>query len=253
MNEMDKRVLAILAHPDDAEIMCAGTLVLLKEAGWEVHMATMTPGDKGSAEHTQQEISEIRMSEARNSAKIIDAPYYCVGLEDLFVLYNEESITKTTALIRKVKPTVVITASPVDYMVDHETTAKIVVTACFSAGIKNLETGEPPFEFTPYLYYCDAMDGMDKLGNPIDPAFYVDITTTMPVKEKMLGTHASQRNWLLKHHKMDEYILAMKRFARLRGEEAKVEYAEGFRQHLGHGFPHDNVLAESLKKYIVTR
>ena len=58
----------------------------------------------------------------------------------------------------------------------------------------------------------------------------------------MLARHESQRNWLLTHHKMDEYILAMKRFAGERGAETGTDYAEGFRQHLGHGFPQDNVL-----------
>jgi LmbE family N-acetylglucosaminyl deacetylase len=39
---MKKRVLAIFAHPDDVELMCAGTLSLLKKKGWEIHIATMT-------------------------------------------------------------------------------------------------------------------------------------------------------------------------------------------------------------------
>lgn len=246
---MKKVALAIFAHPDDAEIMCAGTLILLKNAGWEIHMATMTPGDKGSAEHTREEISAIRKAEAKASADIIGAPYYCLGFKDLFVFYNEETITKTTALIQKVKPSIVFTASPSDYMVDHEITSKIVHTACFSCGIKNLETGESPFGTTPYLYYSDAMEGKDKLGQAINPTLYVDITTSMAVKEKMLASHASQRNWLLLHHKIDEYILAMKRFAELRGKEINVKYAEGFRQHLGHGFQQENVLADILKNY----
>jgi len=75
---------------------------------------------------------------------------------------------------------------------------------------------------------------------------YVDITGEIEVKEKMLAHHASQRNWLLTHHKVDEYILAMKRFAAERGIETGVKYAEGFRQHLGHSFPQDNFLLNIL-------
>jgi hypothetical protein len=67
----------------------------------------------------------------------------------------------------------------------------------------------------------------------------------------MLTHHESQRNWLLTHHKMDEYILAMKQFARERGLETGVEYAEGFRQHLGHGFPQSNILKEILGNLVV--
>ena len=43
-----RRVLAWMAHPDDAEILCAGTLIRLAEAGWEVHIATATSGDCGT-------------------------------------------------------------------------------------------------------------------------------------------------------------------------------------------------------------
>ena len=50
------------------------------------------------------------------------------------------------------------------------------------------------------------------------------------------------------HHKVDEYLLAMKSVARSRGDESGFKYAEGFRQHLGHGFPQDNVLLEILGK-----
>jgi LmbE family N-acetylglucosaminyl deacetylase len=131
-------------------------------------------------------------------------------------------------------------------MIDHEITSKIVQTACFSAGIKNLEINEDPFEPIPYLYYCDPMDGKDKFGNLIQPSIYVDVQSEMHIKERMLSCHASQRNWLLEHHKVDEYIISMKRFAGKRGDEVNINYAEGFRQHLGHSYPYDNKLKEIL-------
>ena len=67
----------------------------------------------------------------------------------------------------------------------------------------------------------------------------------------MLACHASQRNWLLTHHKMDEYLLSMKRFGAQRGAEIQVGYAEGFRQHLGHGYPQENKLKEILADFVV--
>ena len=63
----DRVALALLAHPDDIEFLCAGTLVRLKELGWRVHLATMTAGDCGSAEHGPEDISTIRTAEARAS------------------------------------------------------------------------------------------------------------------------------------------------------------------------------------------
>ena len=131
-------------------------------------------------------------------------------------------------------------------MVDHETTSKLIQTACFSAGIMNLEIPETTYEPVPFLYYCDPMEAKNILGQPVYTSMYTDITSEIPLKEKMLSCHASQRNWLLKHHKMDEYIISMKQFGKLRGQEINVEYAEGFRQHLGHGFPQKNILGEIL-------
>lgn len=68
---MGKIVLGIFAHPDDAEIVCAGTISLLRKAGWSVHIATMAPGDKGTAEYSREDISRIRKSEVTAEAKLI--------------------------------------------------------------------------------------------------------------------------------------------------------------------------------------
>ncbi len=248
---MVKTALGIFSHPDDAEMVCAGTLSLLRKNGWEVHIATMAPGDKGTTEHSREAISLIRRSEAASAAMVIGAAYHCLELEDVYILYDRDAINRTTSLIRMIKPSLVFTASPNDYMVDHELTAKIVQTACFACGIKNMEVDIAPFEPVPYLYYCDPMEGKDIFGKTVVPSLYVDITSEIGVKEKMLAMHESQRNWLLKHHKVDEYILAMKRFAAERGLETGVVYAEGFRQHLGHSFPQDNILKEILGKKVI--
>ena len=243
---MEKIALGIFAHPDDAEIVCAGTLSLLKKAGWSIHIASMAPGDKGTTEYSREEISRIRKLEAAASAELLGATYHCLEFEDVYIMYDRESINRATSLIREIRPSIVFTHNPSDYMIDHETTSKIVQTACFSVGIKNMEITETPYEPTPYLYYSDSMDAKDILGRLIYTTMFINITDEMQMKEKMLGCHASQRNWLLTHHKMDEYILSMKRFGELRGKEISVQFAEGFRQHLGHGYPLDNVLTDIL-------
>jgi len=247
---MQKIALGIFAHPDDAEILCAGTLSLLKNAGWSIHIASMAPGDKGTAEYNREDITRIRKAEAANAAKVLGANYHCLDSEDVYIMYDRESIKKTTSLLRKIKPSIVFTHNPTDYMIDHETTSKIVQTACFSTGIMNLEINEPIYEPCPYLYYADAMEAKDILGRPIFTTMFVDVTSEIEMKEKMLICHASQRNWLMTHHKMDEYILSMKRFGEQRGQEIGVQYAEGFRQHLGHGYQQNNILESILKRNI---
>lgn len=249
---MVKNVLGIFAHPDDAEILCAGTLSLLKKTGCFVHIATMALGDKGTTIHTRDEISRIRNAEARKSAELIGGTYQCLGFEDVYILYDRDTINKTISLIRKIRPEIVFTASPADYMVDHEITSVIVQTACFSAGIKNMEAEGEPFEPIPFLYYCDPIEGKDKMGATIQPSIYVDITSEIDIKTKMLACHESQQSWLLSHQD-SEYILAMKRFSEKRGKEINTEYAEGFRQHLGHGYQHENILKQLLGDSVVIK
>ena len=240
---MDKIVLSIMAHPDDTEFLSAGTLGLLKEKGWEIHIATMTAGDCGSAELGCEQISRVRRGEAAKSAEILGGQYHCLECDDAFIMYDRGTLLKVTGLLRKVRPAIVFTMSPSDYMVDHEMTSKIVQTACFCVGIPNIDTGElKAFEAVPYLYYADAIAGTDKFGDEIKPRILVDISSVMKKKEQMLCCHDSQRKWLKAYHGIDQYIIAMKEFAEQRGQFADVGYGEGFRQHLGHAYPQDNIL-----------
>lgn len=246
---MMKKVLAIVAHPDDAEFLCAGTLALLHNKKWEVHITTMTAGDCGSKQLGKKEISEIRMKEAATSAGILDADYSCLGFDDVFITYDQPAIIKTIAHIRKVQPHLVITMSPSCYMVDHEITSKLIQTACFGGGLVNIDTpGYSPIDYIPHLYYADPLEGKDKFGHKVMASTVVDITSVMDVKIKMLECHDSQREWLRQHHGMDEYIISMKRQAAIRGKEIGVPYAEGFRQHLGHAYPQDNLISHILEE-----
>lgn len=248
----EKTVLAIVAHPDDAEFLCAGTLALLKEKGWSIEIATMTRGDCGSRQHSREKISEIRKKEAVSAAEILNARYHCLECDDIFLMYDKPTLLKTISLIRKVKPSLVLTMSPSCYMVDHETTSRLVQTACFSAGIVNIKTDDTsPYYYIPYLYYLDPIDGKDIFGNEVKASTIVNISDTMEIKEKMLLCHKSQQRWLMAHHGMDEYIHSMKETSKKRGMEISTKYAEGFRQHLGHAFPQDNVLKRELNEQAV--
>jgi LmbE family N-acetylglucosaminyl deacetylase len=132
-------------------------------------------------------------------------------------------------------------------MVDHDTASRLAQTACFCCGVVNIETpGLSPFEPIPHLYYADPVEGKDKFGEEIQPGVIVDIGGAMETKERMLCCHESQRDWLLKHHGMDEYVSMMRSFAGKRGRQIGREYGEGFRQHLGHAYPQDCILEKEL-------
>jgi LmbE family N-acetylglucosaminyl deacetylase len=246
----EKKVLSLMAHPDDAEFECAGTLALLREKGWEIHIATMTPGDCGTVEHSREEISRIRRGEGKKAAEILEGTYHCLECDDLFVMYDRETILKAVELVRKVQPQIVIACSPSDYMVDHEMSSKIAQTACFGAGVPNIKTESEAFELIPYLYYADAVEGKDKLGVNIEPGIVVDVSSVMETKEKMLCCHESQRSWLMAHHGMDEYVVMMKEIAEKRGKLIGTQYGEGFRQHLGHSYPQDDILKSELNELV---
>ena len=247
---MNRIAIAILAHPDDAEFLCAGTLLRLRtEHGWAIHLATMTAGDCGSAEHGPDEIARIRRGEGRAAATAIGGTYHCLEERDLRVIYAEPVLEKVVRLLNAVRPQVVFTHSPDDYHLDHEQTSKIVRAATFAAPIPNFLAGRhlhPPLDHIPHLFYCDPLEGVNAFGNPIAPAFRIDITGVMADKARMLECHESQRAWLRKHHGVDNLVESMKEWGAKQGLAAGIAYAEGFRQHLGHSYPRDNILAELL-------
>jgi LmbE family N-acetylglucosaminyl deacetylase len=243
-------VLSLLAHPDDAEFLCAGVLTrLAQEKGWSVHIAAMTPGDCGSAELSPREISKIRRHEGEAAAALIGAAFHCLEERDLLISFTERALEKVTRLLRQIKPDIVLTHSPSCYMVDHERTSTLTRSACFAAPVRNFlwDRGHgDPLPHVPHLYYCDTIEGKDLFGEAVKPGYYVDISSVIETKAQMLAAHASQREWLLKHHGMDQYIDAMRKWSGQRGKEHGVAYAEGLRQHLGHGYPQNNMLKEVL-------
>ena len=246
----NKTVLAIMAHPDDIEFLCAGALIRLAKLGYRIHMAHVAAGDCGTLEYNSDDISRIRFAEAERAAAVIGATHHCVGARDALIMYDEPTLRATVELVRRVNPFLVITHSPECYMIDHEHSAKLAQTATFIAGAPNFQTlMTPPAKPTkdvPYLYYADAVENKDRYGRLVAPDFYVDITREVKTKERMVKCHASQRHWLLKHHKVDEYTNNVRRWNGPSGQRCGVAYAEGYRQHLGHSYPQDNKLGELL-------
>lgn len=244
------RVLAIHAHPDDIEFQCAGTLALLKAAGCHITMATMTPGDCGSAEHSPEEIAAIRRAEAQASADLLGAEFHCLEFRDLAIFADDASRRRVVEFLRRARPDIVLTAPPVDYLVDHEATSNLVRDACFAAPAPNYKTREwapaAPLAKIPALHFVDPLGGVDRDNEPVPPHFLVDVTSVYDLKRKMLECHASQRNWLLRQHGIDEYVASQEKWSRARGALIGVEHAEGFRRYLGHPYPRENLLLKLL-------
>jgi N-acetylglucosamine malate deacetylase 1 len=244
------RVLAIHAHPDDIELQCAGTLVLLMEAGCHLTLATMTPGDCGAAARDAEAIAALRRDEARAAAEVIGAEYTCLEFRDLAIFDDDEARRRVTEALRRARPELVLTAPPVDYHCDHEATSRLVRDACFAAPIPNYVTRqwEParPLPRIPHLYFVDPIEGIDRDGRPIPAGFHVDVSSVVEVKRRMLACHDSQRDRLARQHGIDAHLDSQEPWSAHRGREVGVAYAEAFRQYLGHPYPHDNLLLKLI-------
>lgn len=261
MSSSQKKILAVGAHPDDVEFMCAGLLALLRKTGFEVHIATLTLGDCGSAEQDAEKIRAIRQGEAQAACEILGATYHPLDFFDLCIYNDDRSNRRVTALLRDVDPKIVVTHSPQDYLSDHETTSTLVRNACFYASAPNYKTSQSrqPDRTSgiPYLYYAHPMEGIDIFGRTVAPDFYVDVSSVFTTKTAMLGCHKSQREWLRMQHGMDDYVDSMTRWSQGLGKQASaisgksVGFAEAYRQHRGHAYPRDQVLDELLEEYIV--
>lgn len=243
----DRRVaLSLLAHPDDAEILCAGTLIRLAESGWEIHIATVANGHGGSMTLPGHAIAEVRRKEGIAAAQLIGATYHCLDEPDVEVIFDKETNRKVIDLVRRIAPSLMFTHPRHDYMLDHEQVHLLARGAAFSYSIPN--ASESPLvegSMIPWLYYCDPIEGNDPYtGEPVTPTTCVDITNHIDRKTEMLACHASQRDWLRAHHGMDEYVDAMRRHSAMRGAQVGVGYAEGFVRHRGHPYPQTDLLAE---------
>jgi N-acetylglucosamine malate deacetylase 1 len=240
------RILAIHAHPDDAEILAGGTLALLAARGHELTIATFTAGDCGSHDLGPEEISAVRLGEAAAAAEVIAADYFCLGFRDLAIFHDDESRRSVVDALRRARPQIVLAASPVDYMCDHEAASALVRDACFGAPMPNYRTEDPPIAAVPHLYFMDPLGGRDRDNAVVRPDFIVDVAGTFERKREMLAAHASQREWLRAHHGVDEYLLEMERWTKERGALAGVSHGEGFRQYRGHAYPATPLLQELL-------
>jgi LmbE family N-acetylglucosaminyl deacetylase len=241
--------LAFLAHPDDAEILCAGTLIRLADAGWTIHIATATPGDCGTMTQTRWDISATRTNEARRAVAMICGAYHCLDERDGLVVYDKPTLQKTIDLFRRIAPSLVFTHAQDDYMMDHVEVSKLARAASFVFGAPNISTFPLlPGSKIPHLYYCDPIDGIDSLGRPAIPTTIINVTAQHQKKLQMLSCHASQREWLRAHHGMDEYLESVKRHDAHRGQQISQPLAEAFVQHRGHAYPHNDLLSELFGK-----
>jgi LmbE family N-acetylglucosaminyl deacetylase len=217
-------VLAIGAHPDDLEILCAGTLARYAGQGHQVFMAVFTCGDMGDLKSPPAELAGRRKTESEAAAAIIGARLLWPGVMDEHVFPNEAQRRLMIDLMRESDPDVILTHSPTDYHPDHRYVSQLVFDAYFQKGLPHIPgQAKPACRFAgAQVYYMDNIAGLGFL-----PTEYVDITATMETKRRMLRCHASQFQAIseLAHHDLEQLIDTQSRF---RGLGGGCAFAEGF-------------------------
>lgn len=233
------KVLAAATHPDDIEFMMAGTLLRLKDEGCEIHLWNLANGCCGSATLSREETDAVRWKEAQASAQLAGGIAHPPLFDDLEIFYDARSLARTAAVVRAIQPDIILTQSPRDYMEDHQNTARLVVTAAFSRGMKNYRTDpEQPVSERPVAIYHALPHGLkDEIRQAVSPEFYIEITGVLARKRAMLACHASQKEWLDVSQGMDAYLNEMEGMGREVGRmSGQYEYAEGWRRHSHLGF-----------------
>lgn len=253
----DHIVLAVGAHPDDIELMMGGTLTLLGRAGCNLHMMNIANGSCGSMTEPPEVIAARRTEESRASAEFLEATFHPPITKDIEIYYRRRILRRLAAVVRRVKPTIMLLQSPEDYMEDHMNACRLAVTAAFVRNMPNFKTkpAREPVATDVTLYHSLPWGLKGPLGETILPHYYVDIGSAIRVKRSALAYHASQKEWLDKTQGLDSYLDTMEAMSREVGEmSGQFRFAEGWRRrfHLGFCAPDADPLAELLPDYITT-
>jgi LmbE family N-acetylglucosaminyl deacetylase len=234
-----KSAFALAAHPDDIEFMMAGTLLLLKSAGYEVHYMNISAGNCGATKHDAATIRKIRLKEAKNAAKILGAHFHPPFSNDMEIMYDLKTLRRVSAIVREIKPSVLLTHSPMDYMEDHTNTCRLGVSAIFSREMKNFMTTprRSSGNYDCTVYHSLPHSLTDNLRKVIVPGAFVNTNDVHDVKLRALKAHESQQDWLDVSQKLNSYLQTMEDISLRVGKmSGNFKHAEGWRRHLHYGF-----------------
>jgi len=233
------RALAVGAHPDDIEFLMAGTLLLLRQAGFETHYLNLASGQCGSAIHPAAKVRRIRRAEAREAARVLHSVFHDSLVDDLEIYYERSTLRRLAALMREINPAILLVPSPQDYMEDHTNTCRLAVTAAFVRGMRNFLTSprRAAVQGEVTVYHAMPHGLRDPLRRRVIPGMFVNTAAVHGTKRQALACHRSQQDWLDTSQGLNEYLVTMERFSAEVGRlSRRFEMAEGWRKHLHYGF-----------------
>ena len=174
-------ILVMAAHPDDAELSCAGTILKHIAAGKKVGIVDFTRGELGT-----RGTPEIRLQESADATKILGLhARENLGIRDGFFRNDEETQLKLIEVIRKYQPEIVLANALEDRHPDHGKGAQLAIDACFLSGLRQIKTGNLP-AWRPAQVYHYIQDRY------LEPDFVVDISAHWDQKEAAIRAFKSQ-------------------------------------------------------------
>jgi LmbE family N-acetylglucosaminyl deacetylase len=179
-------VLAIGAHPDDIDALCAGTLARYAQEGARVVLCVVTDG-RNHPTGDPGKVAAMRHAEAQASAKLIGAELVWLGLPDGTLLVDLEKKAAFVEMILAAEPHIILTHPPEDYHSDHEATSRLTTAAIQMAWAPPPSSRLPPLRRPVPVAFCATA-----LGINFVPEDYVDISQVWETKMKMLLQHRSQ-------------------------------------------------------------
>ena len=188
-------VFAIAAHHDDIEFIMAGTMLRLRDAGWQLHYMDLANGCCGTVEHDAATIIQIRREEAKAAAAKLGATFHDSIVNDLEIFYELPTLKRLAAVVREVAPDIILTHAPSDYMEDHMNASRLAVTAAFVRGMPNFSTNppRPSAGGKVTVYHAQPYGNHDPLGNLVRPSIFVDTTPHIELQTAALAEHRSQK------------------------------------------------------------
>ena len=219
--------MVIVAHPDDAEFLCAGTVAKWAGAGSTVTYVVITNGNKGSEdpEMTPAKLAEVREAEQRAAGAILGVKHFeFMGYEDGYLQHTLRLRRDLTRVVRRYRPEVVICFDPTQRFLgdsyanhpDHRASGDAAIDAIFPSARDRLTfPGLLTENLAPHKVAAIWMGGTEKANT------FIDIGPTLELKKKALLAHPSQLG-----EEVLQFVLEMGRSA---AEGQPFEFAEGFR------------------------
>ena len=181
-NDAPLDLLAVMAHPDDAELLCGGTLIKSAGRGKRVGILDLTAGEMGSTGTAATRAREA----AAASGQIGLAARMCAELPDAQLVNDHLARLVVIAHLRALRPRIVITHWKTGRHRDHRIASELVRDACFLSGLKKIDLPSEPFRPSKLLY---ATAFREDAG---PPDFVVDVTEQMERKLDVISLYTSQ-------------------------------------------------------------